>query len=159
MPVFPIGAIAAAAVRSIRDNENEFSGIASDLYKSTTVYGNLIINKYYKFPEMKYASFTEEVPRTPRNIRTTTIASEILLFSKEFPVEIDLTKTNLDTGIKEATERYSADQYWEQEDQEILEKYLSYVKVQYLVHISADKVKYNVEFHPYKFMLNKKIFL
>lgn len=157
MTVFPIGAIAAAAARSIRDNENEFSGIASDLYKSTTVYGNLIINKYYKFPEMKYASFTEKLPRIPCDIRTTTIASEILLFSKKFPIEIDLTKTNLDTGIREAAKRYSrysADEYWEQEDQEILEKYLSYVRVQYAVGISADKVKYSVEFHPYKFIPN-----
>lgn len=152
MSVFPIGAIAAAAAKSARDNE--FSGIASDLYRSTTVYGNLIINKYYKFPEMKYASFTEKLPRIPSNIKTTTIASEILLFSKEFPIEIDLTKTNLDTGIKEATERYSADKYWKQEDQEILEKYLSHVRVQYAVDISADKVKYSVEFHPYKFMHN-----
>lgn len=152
MPVFPIGAIAAAAAKSARDNE--FSGIASDLYKSTTVYGKLIINKYYKFPEMKYASFTEKLPRIPSNIRITTIASEILLFSKEFPVEIDLTKTNLETGIKEATERYSADEYWEQEDQEILEKYLDHVGVQYAIDISADKVKYSVEFHPYKFMPN-----
>lgn len=152
MSVFPIGAIAAAAARSIRDNE--FSGIASDLYKSTSVFGKLILNKYYKFPEMKYASFTEKLPRIPCNIRTTTIASEILLFSKEFLIEIDLTKTNLDTGIKEAVERYSADKYWEQEDQEILEKYLSYVGVQYAVDISADKVKYSVEFHPYKFMFN-----
>lgn len=152
MPVFPIGAIAAAAAKSIRDNE--FSGIGSDLYKSTTVYGNLIINKYYKFPEMKCASFTEKLPHIPCNIRTTTIASEILLFSKEFPIEIDLTKTNLDTGIKEAVERYSADKYWEQEDQKILEKYLSYVGVQYAIDISADKVKYSVEFYPYKFMPN-----
>lgn len=152
MSVFPIGAIAAAAVKSARDNE--FSGIASDLYKSTTVYGNLIINKYYKFPEMKYASFTEKLPRIPSNIKTTTIASEILLFSKEFPIEIDLTKTNLDTGIKEATEKYSADKYWEQEDQEIIKKYLSHVGVQYAVDISADKVKYSVELHPYKFMPN-----
>lgn len=157
MPVFSIGAIVAAAAKSSRDNE--FSGIANDLYKSTIVYGNLIINKYYKFPEMRHASFTEKLPRIPCDIRITTIASEILLFSKEFPIEIDLTKTNLDTGIKEAIERYSADKYWEQEDQEILEKYLSYVGVQYAVDISADKVKYNVEFHPYKFMLNKKIFL
>lgn len=152
MPVFPIGAIAAAAAKSAR--ENEFSGIASDLYKSTKAYGNLIINKYYKFPELKYASFTEKLPRIPCNIRTTTIASEILLFSKEFPVEIDLTKTNLDTGIKEAVERYSADKYWEQEDQEVLEKYLSHVGIQYAVDISADKVKYRVEFHPYKFIPN-----
>jgi hypothetical protein len=152
MSVFPIGAIAAAAAKSTRDNE--FSGIASDLYKSTTVYGNLIINKYYKFQEMKYASFTEKLPRIPCNIRTTTIASEILLFSKEFPIEIDLTKTNLDTGIKEATEKYSADKYWEQEDQEILEKYINHVGVQYAINISADKVKYSVEFHPYKFMPN-----
>lgn len=152
MPVFAIGAIVAAATKSARDNE--FSGIASDLYKSTTVYGNLIINKYYKFPEMKYASFTEKLPLIPCSIRTTTIASEILLFSKDFPVEIDLTKTNLDTGIREAAKRYSADEYWEQEDQEILEKYLSYVGVQYAVDISADKVKYSVEFHPYKFIPN-----
>lgn len=152
MSVFPIGAIAAAAAKSARDNE--FSGIASDLYKSTTVYGNLIINKYYKFLEMKYASFTEKLPRVPCNIKTTTIASEILLFSKEFPIEIDLTKTNLDTGIKEATEKYSADKYWEQEDQEIIKKYLSHVIVQYAIDISADKVKYSVEFHPYKFMYN-----
>ena len=152
MPVFPIGAIAATAAKSARDNE--FSEIVSDLYKSTMVYGKLIINKYYKFPEMKYASFTEKLPRIPSNIRITTIASEILLFSKEFPVEIDLTKTNLDTGIKEAIERYSADEYWEQEDQEILEKYLDHVGVQYAIDISADKVKYSVEFHPYKFMPN-----
>lgn len=152
MPVFPIGAIVAAAAKSARDNE--FSGISSDLYKSTTVYGNLIINKYYKFPEMKYASFTEKLPCIPCDIRTTTIASEILLFSKEFPVEIDLTKTNLDTGIREAIERYSADKYWEQEDQKILEKYLSHVGVQYAIDISADKVKYSVELHPYKFIPN-----
>lgn len=152
MPVFPIGAIAAAAAKSAR--ENEFNGIASDLYKSTTVYGNLIINKYYKFPEMKCASFTEKLPRIPCDIRTTTIAFEILLFSKKFPIEIDLTKTNLDTGIREAIKKYSADEYWEQEDQEILEKYLSYVRVQYAVNISADKVKYSIEFHPYKFIPN-----
>ena len=157
MPVFPIGAIVAAAAKSARNNE--FSGISGDLYKSTKAYGNLIINKYYKFPEIKYASFTEKLPRIPCNIRTTTIASEILLFSKGFPIEIDLTKTNLDTGIREAAKKYSADEYWEQEDQEVLEKYLSYVRVQYAVNISADKVKYSVEFHPYKFMLNKKIFL
>lgn len=152
MSVFPIGAIVAAAAKSSRDNE--FSGISSDLYKSTTVYGNLIINKYYKFPEMKYVSFTEKLPCIPCNIRTTTIAFEILLFSKEFPIEIDLTKTNLDTGIREAIERYSADKYWEQEDQEILEKYLSHVGVQYAIDISADKVKYSVELHPYKFIPN-----
>ena len=157
MPVFPIGAIVAAAAKSARNNE--FSGISGDLYKSTKAYGNLIINKYYKFPEIKYASFTEKLPRIPCNIRTTTIASEILLFSKGFPIEIDLTKTNLDTGIREAAKKYSADEYWEQEDQEVLEKYLSYVGVQYAIDISADKVKYSVEFHPYKFMLNKKIFL
>lgn len=152
MPVFPVGAIVAAAAKSSRDNE--FSGIASDLYKSTTVYGNLIINKYYKFPEMIHASFTEKLPRIPCDIRTTTIASEILLFSKDFPIEIDLTKTNLDTGINEAAERYSADEFWEQEDQEILEKYLSHIRVQYAINISADEVKYSVEFHPYKFMFN-----
>lgn len=152
MPVFPIGAIVAAASKSARDNE--FCGIVSDLYKSTTVYGNLVINKYYKFPEMKYASFTEKLPRIPSNIKTTTIASEILLFSKEFPIEIDLTKTNLDTGIKEAVERYSTEEYWEQEDQDILEKYLSHIGVQYAIDISADKVKYSVEFHPYKFIPN-----
>lgn len=150
MPVFPIGAIVAAAAKSARDNE--FSGIASDLYKSTTVYGNLIINKYYKFPEMKYASFTEKLPCIPCSIKTTTIASEILLFSKDFPVEVDLTKTNLDTGIREAVEKYSVEKYWEQEDREVLEKYLSHVKVQYAIDISADKVKYSVEFHPYKFI-------
>ena len=152
MPVFPIGAIVAAATKSARDNE--FSGIGSDLHKSTRAYGNLIINKYYKFPEMKYASFTEKLPCIPCNIRTTTIASEILLFSKEFPVDIDLTKTNLDTGIQEAIERYSADKYWEQEDQEILEKYINHVGVQYAIDISADKVKYSVELHPYKFIPN-----
>lgn len=152
MPVFPIGAIVATAAKSARDNE--FSGISSDLYKSTTVYGNLIINKYYKFPEMKYASFTEKLPRIPSDIKTTTIASEILLFSKEFPIEIDLTKTNLDTGINEAVEKYSAEEYWEQEDQEILEKYLGHVGVQYAIDISADKVKYSVELHPYKFIPN-----
>ena len=138
MPVFPIGAIVAAATKNTRDNE--FSGIASDLYRPTTVCGNLIINKYYKFPEMKYASFTEKLPLIPCSLRTTTIASEILLFSKEFPIEIDLTKTNLDTGIREAAKRYSADEYWEQEDQEILEKYLSYVGVQYAIDISADNL-------------------
>lgn len=152
MPVFSIGAIVAAAAKSTRDNE--FSGVGSNLYKSTTVYGNLIINKYYKFPEMKYASFTEKLPLIPCSIRTTTIASEILLFSKGFPIEIDLTKTNLDTGIREAANKYSADEYWEQEDQEILEKYLSHVGIQYAINISADKIKYSVELHPYKFIHN-----
>ena len=152
MPVFSIGAIVAAAAKSTRDNE--FSGVDSNLYKSTTVYGNLIINKYYKFPEMKYASFTEKLPLIPCSIRTTTIASEILLFSKGFPIEIDLTKTNLDTGIREAANKYSADEYWEQEDQEILEKYLSHVGIQYAINISADKIKYSVELHPYKFIHN-----
>jgi hypothetical protein len=146
MPVFPIGAIVAAAAKSARDNE--FSGIGSDLYKSTTVYGNLIINKYYKFPETKYL---KPIKTLGTNLEVVTVGSEILLFSKEFLIEIDLTKSNIDNGIREAIKKYSADEFWEYEDMEIVENYCSHLRVEYGINPSVDKIKYSVEYHPYKF--------
>lgn len=146
MVVFPVGAIAAAAMKS--SNENQVSFIDSDLHRSTMLYGNLVINKYYKFPETKYI---KPIKTLDSNHKVVTVGSEILLFSKEFLIEIDLTKSNIDNGIREAIKKYSADEFWEYEDMEIVENYCSHLRVEYGINPSVDKINYKVEYHPYKF--------
>lgn len=106
-------------------------------------YVELVLKKYYKFPEMKVLARCDEFDIDELDI--TSIPSKTFYSVQIFPVWV-AGESKLNAELLNAAKKYSANEYWENQDGEAVDEYLKHIGVYYGAILSKDKVKYEVDF-------------
>lgn len=141
MPVFPIGAIVAAA--SKRSEEVHYTEIDPTKTLSSIEY-KIIFKKRFKFPEMRALGGLIETIDDKLDIIT--VDSMVYGVTQVFNISSDEFKGNIIKYIENNMDKFTAADLWATLDQEVINAYLSELSLMYCVFLKPDQVSYDVEF-------------
>ena len=108
---------------------------------SQNLYGRIILEKCYIFPELEIVSF-----KSFPTLNATKIESQTIGYSQEFLFDIG-SGYNMTKCSKLAVEKYSSSEFWEHQDQEVVDIYLKNLKVDKNIILDKNKVEYTTEFY------------